>query len=327
MERFIVVGALIFAGLVALSPMINDGRPFEFHISDADEDDVAGPQSSGAPGSEQVFAADSVTVRDIAAIVTVTAEDRGDVAVTINGGAGLNVVRPVLEGDTLVLDGGYRRSRGCQSKEGGLHVEIGGRSVSASELPQITLKMPRDVRMSVSGAVSTTIGDAGLADLNLNSCADTRIGALSGDLDANLAGSGDLIVAAVGGQSTVSIAGSGGVVLTKANDVEANVAGSGSTRLDTLTGDLKASIAGSGDLRVGAGQVGEAELSVAGSGDIRIDAPIDVLDAEVVGSGQVKVGPVREVRKQSVWGSGEIHLDAPPAPPQPPQPPAPPKPI
>ncbi len=326
MERLIVAGALIFAGLFAIGPLLNDGRPFEFHISGSDDEAPQASLSAGAPGSEQVFAAESVTVRDAAAILTVTAEDRADIAVTISGGAGLNTVRAILEGDTLILDGGYRRSRGCQTRDGGLSVEIGGRDVAAAELPQIAIKTPRDVRLSVSGAVSTRIGDAVGADLSLNSCADTRIGDVSGDLDANLAGSGDLIVAAVAGHSTLSIAGSGGAVVAKAGDVEANVAGSGSTRFEEMTGDLKASIAGSGDLRVGAGRVGEAELSVAGSGDIRIDAPIEVLDAEVVGSGQVKVGPVGEVRKQSVWGSGEIHLDAPPAPPAPPQPPAAPKP-
>jgi hypothetical protein len=326
MERLIVVGALIFAGLYAIGPVLNDGRPFEFHFSEGDDEAPQAPLSAGAPGAEQVFAAESVTVRDAAAIVTITAEDRADIAVTISGGAGLNAVRSSLDGDTLILDGGYRRSRGCQTTDGGLRVDIGGRDVAAAELPQIAIKTPRDVQLSVSGAVSTRIGDAANADLSLNTCADTRVGALSGDLEANLAGSGDLIVAAVAGHSTVSIAGSGGAVITKAADVEANVAGSGSTRFDELNGDLKASIAGSGDLRVGAGRVNEAELSVAGSGDIRIDAPIAVLDAEVVGSGQVKVGPVGEVRKQSVWGSGEIHLDAPPAPPASPAPPAPPAP-
>jgi hypothetical protein len=328
MERFIVAGALVFAGLVAVGPILNDGEPFAFHFSEGDsEEDHTAAASTGAAGNEQVFAADTVAIRDVAAVVTVVAEDRADVAVTISGGAGLNPVRASLSGDAVAIDGGYRRARSCHNGSDGFGVEIGGRTVPGSELPQITIKTPRDVKLSLAGAVSTTISDADEVDVSLVTCGDTRIGNVSGDLEAKLAGSGDLIVAAVTGRSVVSIAGSGGASLAKAGDVEASVAGSGSSRIDDMTGDLKAAIAGSGDLRVAAGRVGEAELSVAGSGDIRIEAPIDVLDAEVVGSGQVKVGAVRQVRGQSVLGSGEIHVDgAPPVPPVPPVPAIPPVP-
>lgn len=324
MERFIVAAALIFAAIIAVGPIVSDGPGFGFHFSDDDEAPSA-PLSTGDTQAEQVFAADTVAIRDAAAVVTIVAEDRADIAVTVSGGAGLSAVRTALSGDTVSITGGYRRGRGCQNSDEGFSVEIGGRQVPGPELPQIKIRTPRDVNLSVAGAVSTTISDVAAAELSLVTCGDTRIGRVAGDLDANIAGSGDLMVAAVAGQSTISIAGSGGANLAQAADVETDIAGSGSSRIEEMVGDLKASIAGSGDLRVGGGKVGEADLSVAGSGDIRIDAAIDVLDAEVVGSGQVKVGPVREVRQQSVLGSGEIHFDSPPAPPPPPAP-APPKP-
>lgn len=329
MERFLVGAALAAAALIALGSSIGPSA-FQFHINSDDESGVV----EGAPlvvGTEQTFEAQELDLRGLAALVTVTPEDRTDVAVVLVNAGKLPAVNVRQTDDRVTLDGGLgRRVRKCADGAPFTVTVNGIGDLNEADLTRIEIKTPRDVKMNVADGVRATIGPSDSVEVSFAGCAGGSIGDVNGRLAIDSAGSGDVTAGAAQAVET-NIAGSGEVTLGAVSQgLEVSIAGSGSTRAASVTGPFEASIAGSGDVDVQGGAISTATISIAGSGDVSIGAPIQELDASIMGSGDVNVASVSGPVKRSVVGSGGVTIGGvktakptapvitPPTPPKPP---------
>ena len=260
-----------------------------------------------------------VRVRNAVARMVVIVEDRADVAVEIEPGAGgLPAPKVTRRGNELRIDGDLGRNavRNCQGATGparqpgdGASVEVRrhGR-IALSAAPLIVVRTPREVEVNIEqdsavfgavgrGARSISLGNVG--------CGDWTVANTDGRLELSLAGSGD-IWAGTSGELEISVAGSGDIAAGATRDLEASVAGSGDVAVARVDGPVEASIAGSGNVLVRGGNVAHVEASIAGSGDVQVNARVASVEGSIVGSGDVRVQAVTGSVSQSSMGSGRV---------------------
>lgn len=325
MERFVFVAAIVIAVIFGIGALVQSHINFEFDGEGMGTAELV----SVAPGvmAQEVYPAARVKVRSAAANVVIVPEDRADIAVEIDNSAGKAPMPSVsVDGDTLVIDGNLRgRIAGCRD-DGGANLRGYG-EVAGAELPRITIRAPRALRVERAGAGTTEIGASQSLDFDLSGCSDAAVGDVAGAFALDLAGAGD--VRAGSAQSfSADIAGAGDVTIGAiAEGANIDIAGAGSVVIASLTGDLVTDAAGAGNITVEAGAVGEANIDMAGSGDIEIKAPVrrlvvsmvgagDVtvagevgdLEAEIAGVGEVNVARVTGSVRQEVHGPGGVHV-------------------
>lgn len=249
----------------------------------------------GGQAGAETFNASSVRIEHAAAVLTVIPEDRANIDVAIASGGG-RVAAPTarMTAEGLRIDGGLRdQIRGCSSfTGGGDRVNIRGvGNVPKTELPRITLRVPRALALSVGGAVYTDIGPSAGGGVTLNGCGDTSIGDASGALDVTLNGSGNVHGGRVGGALEATLNGSGMLSIgNAAGDATLRQNGSGDLRVANVTGRLDGRLNGSGSLNVGTAH--DALLALNGSGNVEAGAINGSLDASLVGSGSIDIASV-----------------------------------
>jgi hypothetical protein len=278
---------------------------------------LAGPVLAGTP---------EVEVRDAVARVVVIVEDRTDVGVEIEqGSSGLPTVEVRRRGDQVRIEGGLGRGRvaglrlggdrigSCRSGPADARQPGEGASVEVSRLgrinvadaPLIVIRTPRNVDLSVGGAVYGAVGRGATAiDLGNAGCGDWTV-ANTEDLSISMAGSGS-VRAGTSARLEVSVAGSGEVRAGTTGNLEVNVAGSGDVWVAAANGPVEVNIAGSGDVIVAGGQVGALDVSIAGSGDVDVRTTAASVDASIMGSGDVRVAGVTGAVERSIMGSGSV---------------------
>jgi hypothetical protein len=328
MERFVFVAAVTIAliwGAIALF----GGKFIHFNGDwDIDADARMAPLVEVAPGNmaAQTYVGDRLDLDDLAANVVITPEDRTDFVIEITNPAGRAPMPEIrVEGGLVTVDGRLsRRIERCT--DGGADLRDYG-SVTAEELPRITIRAPRALNVSREGAGSLEIGPSQSVDLDFSSCGTATLGDIAGPLNIDLAGSGR-ISAGAAQRLDADVAGSGGLsVGAVAEGANVDIAGSGEVRIASLNGDLSADGAGSGNLAVGAGAINQASIDLAGSGDVDIGATVRALnvsivgsgsldvtaevgdiDADIAGSGSVTARAVTGSIRKEVWGSGDVRV-------------------
>jgi hypothetical protein len=360
MERFVFVAAIAVAILFGLGAIFG-GPHFRFSM----EFDDGPPEAvvEVAPGrmEAQTYQGDSLDIRHVAALITITPEDRSDFLVEIDNQAGRAPMPTVAtDGSSVVIDGRLRGRIGDCHDDGGADLRGYG-ELAAADLPRIAIRAPRDLSVGRGGAGTTEIGPAQSLSLEVAGCSMNAAADVAGDLEVDLAGSGS-VRAGAANTLDASVAGSGSVTTGAiAAGAEVEIKGSGEVTLASLSGDLNFEGAGSGTFNVQAGSVSDAEVEVMGSGGAAIAAAVqslsidirgsgDViiaaevrslsvdivgsgsvdaatvgdLDADIAGSGNVRVQSVTGSAEQEVWGSGGVTIvNRAPQPPAP-TPPAPP---
>lgn len=315
MERFVIGAAVAFAALIVFGSVmgkgISDGNGFRFEIGDRDSDGGGGAKGTGVASQtpSTTYAASELKLRDAVAVLKIIPEDRADIALEISNPGTLATPTVKLENDVLVLDGGIgRRVRNCETRNGWEATVNGLGDVKEEQMPVITVRMPRDVDVSVSGAVKTEIGAANSVEISTTGCGPTTIADVAGELEISAAGSGDVTTGAAR-TASVSAAGSGDVTLgVVAEKFDASVAGSGSVTAASVTGPADVSIAGSGDVAVKAGAVSEADVSIAGSGNVDFASNVSRLDVSIMGSGDVTVRGAAGAVDANIMGSGDVRV-------------------
>lgn len=329
MERFVFVAAVTIAIIWGIVAMFGGGR--FVHIDgdwDIDADGRMAPLVQVAPGNmaAQTFTGDELNLKHLAANVVITPEDRTDYVIEIANPAGRAPMPEVTnEGGRITVDGRLsRRIERCT--EGGADLRDYG-SLSAEDLPRVTIHAPRDLHVSRSGAGTLEIGPTQSLNLDFSSCGTGMVGDVAGALKVDLAGSGH-VTAGAAQSLNADVAGSGELAVgAVAQDADVDIAGSGEVRIASLNGDLSSDGAGSGNLSVQGGAINEANVDLAGSGDVDIAAPIRSLTVSIVGSGSLdvaaEVGSIEadiagsgnvsarsvtgNIRKE-VWGSGDVRV-------------------
>ncbi|MBL8547182.1 MAG: DUF2807 domain-containing protein [Hyphomonadaceae bacterium] len=333
MERFVFVAAIAVAIIFGIGAVF--GGPnfsnFSMHIGDDEGGAGTAPVVAVSAGTmaAETFAGERLRIRNLAAVVTITPEDRTDYVVEINNSSG-QLPMPTVSSDEgrVIIDGQLRgRVRDCGVGGSASVRGYGDGEFEAAELPHITIRAPRALVIDRSGAGTTEIGASQSLELDVSGCSTTNAGDVAGELTMDVAGSGDVNAGAA--QSlNADVAGSSDVVVgAVANGASIDIAGSGSVTLASLTGELNSDGAGSGSVNIQGGAITNANIDLAGSGDVAIAATVQALevsivgsggvdvnaqvgtiDAEIAGSGSVTAASATGSIRQEVWGSGEVSV-------------------
>jgi hypothetical protein len=305
MERFVFIAAVTIAVLFGIGAVV--GGP---HISWRFDGEGGGtaPIVEVAPGSmaSQAFEGSELRIKNAAAAVTILTEDRTDFLIEIDNNAGLAPMPTVaIESGRVVIDGQLRGRISNCTREGGASLR-GYSDVSVEEMPRITIRAPRNLRIDRSGGGTTEIGATEELSLDFSGCGVATLGDVAGDLNLDFAGSGN-VQAGSARSVNADIAGSGDLSLTTiTGGADFDIAGSGTVTVVSLTGDLSVDSAGSGDVTIQGGSIGEANIDTAGSGDAFIAAPVRSLVVSMVGAGDIEVTGVVGDLEVEIAGAGSV---------------------
>ncbi|MEQ1490698.1 MAG: DUF2807 domain-containing protein [Terricaulis sp.] len=316
MERFVFVVAVAFAiifGIVAVfgGPM---GSHFNFEI-DSDHDGRGTAEVVAvSPGSmaAQTFAGGDLRIRNIAAIVTITPEDRTDYSIEIDNNAG-QLPMPTVAADDgrVIVDGQLRgRVRDCR-RDGGATVRgYGDGDFDAAELPHVTIRTPRAVKLDRSGAGQTNVGASASAQVDIAGCGAVTLADVQGALELDIAGAGDVTTGAAGSLDA-DIAGAGDITLGAiSGGADFDISGAGNVTIASLTGDFTVDSAGASDITINDGSIATARIDMAGTGDIDIAAPVQTLNASIMGVGHVDVAGTVGDLDVDIAGPGSLTVQA-----------------
>jgi hypothetical protein len=257
--------------------------------------------AAGVGWGAAATAAPSLEIRGAAAQVTVIAEPRRDIQVTIvRSNPALPVrVRRFLDRVYVTGDIGHR-VRGCQLANGHKGVAAWGLgSIPVEQFPQLVVHTPPGVRLKVGDAVFGAIGKSDSVDLTNLGCGDWVIGDVRGRLRLDLVGAGDARAGSAA-SADLSVGGPGGIA--------AGAVAAGLTAVSSGSGNIAvASVGGAVDAR-SAGSVTTMLVSIAGSGAVRLRGTAERLRASIAGSGDISVTRVTGPVSRQVFGSGVVRI-------------------
>jgi hypothetical protein len=258
------------------------------------------------------FDGGELRIRNIAAIVTITPEDRTDFAVEIDNNPGqLPMPTVATDNGRVLIDGQLRgRVRDCR-RDGGATVRgYGDGDFDATELPHITIRAPRAVHLDRSGAGRTEIGASESAYVEISGCGALTVADVQNALELDIAGAGD-VTAAAAGSLNADIAGAGDITLGAiARGADLDISGAGNITIASLTGDFTVDSAGASDITIQGGSIATAEIDMAGTGDIDIAAPVQTLNAQIMGVGHVDVAGTVGDMDVDIAGPGSVTVQA-----------------
>ncbi|WP_122468604.1 GIN domain-containing protein [Brevundimonas lutea] len=271
--------------------------------------------------------AQEVRIKDAVARVVVIPEERSDIGVEIErGSADLPALQMRRVGSNVEIRGGLRSRgffgggdghfRNCRAGPAdarqpgeGASVEVRniGR-VNLEDAPLIVLRTPRDVEVSIGGAVWGSVGrGASSVDVGNAGCGGWTIANVDGPVSLGVAGSGPSRIG-TSRSLDVSVAGSGDVAAAPTGDLEVSIAGSGDVTVVQASGDIEVSIAGSGDVHVLGGASGDLDVSIVGSGNVDHGGEVRDISGSFAGSGDVRVARATGSVERSAVGSGTIRV-------------------
>jgi hypothetical protein len=264
----------------------------------------------GLAAYAEAAAAPSVEIRGAAAHVTVVAEARPDIVVTLLRTDPRLPIRIRKLGDKVYITGDVgRRVHGCRLQGERRGAAIWGRgAIPLEQFPQIVIRTPPTVRLLAADGVFGEIGPSNSVDFTNLGCGDWAIGDVQGRLRLNQASAGATRSGSAG-SADLSAADTGGIAVGPIRDgLTAVSSGSGTIAVTAVDGPLDARIAGSGDIEVAAGSVSTMTVSIAGSGTVRLRGTAQRLRASVAGSGVVIVAKVTGTVSRQVFGAGAIRV-------------------
>jgi len=307
MERFVFVAAVTIAVLFGIGAVFG-GPHFSFSV---DHDGGTAPVVETTAGrlESQAYQGSELRLKHLAAIVTITPEDRTDYVIEIDSPGGVPMPT-VSSSDGAVIIDGRLRGRISRCNDDGTANLRGYEPITPANLPRITIRAPRQLRVTRSGAGRTEIADTETLDLELSGCGAITAGNVAGLLELDVAGSGQVQTGSAR-ELNADVAGSAEVTVGAiAERAEVDIAGSGAVTIASLTGTLSADGAGSGNVIIQAGAVTSADVDLAGSGDVDIAAPVQSLNVSIVGSGDVQVTATVGDIEADIAGSGSVTAQA-----------------
>lgn len=251
----------------------------------------------------------AVEIKGAVAQVTVIPEDRRDIRVEVISASRRLPLRTRAVAGRTIVDGGLsmNRIRQCRGAGDAAVVRVTGLGdVTAREMPKVVIHAPRDVDVSVGGAVYGAIGRAANVTLGNAGCGDWTIANVQNQLRVTVAGSGG-VRTGTAGQAKLRVAGSGDISMADVRGgLDVEVAGAGDVGVRSVSGPLIVNVAGSGDVRVAGGRASSMTVSVMGSGNVDFAGVADRLSAHIAGSGDVRARQVTGRVSRQIIGSGRV---------------------
>jgi hypothetical protein len=268
-------------------------------------------QAAPAPAARtwQRYAdAREVQLRDVAAIVRVTPENRTDVALAIANGGPLRAPEVRVRGDRLLIDGRMRgQIRSCRARGEGFEVTTtrNGR-LSSAQLPVIQVRVPQRAVISAGGAVRLHMGPSQSARLRVDGCGEADLARVADAAEISVSGSPDVRLAEAG-SATISVAGAGDIVVGVVREgLTASIAGAGDLTVARVDGPIEIVLQGAGDVLIRDGRVTTMSVAITGAGDVVHHGTAERLDAAIFGAGDVRVRRVDGQVTRRVLGVGEV---------------------
>lgn len=267
------------------------------------------PAAAPAPRTWARYAsAREVQLRDVAAVVRVTPENRTDVAISVLHRGPLDVPTVRVRGDRLVVDGNSRRQiTGCRGNGPDFQVDTNrhGR-LRQDQLTVIDLRVPQNAVISAGGGVRFSMGPSQSAQVAIQGCGDADIENVADDIELSVSGSSDVRLYGAG-EASVSLAGAGDVVVGAVRDgLTVSIAGSGDLVVARADGPTNIAVQGAGDVLVRDGRATSLTIAIAGAGDVVHNGSAEQLDAAIFGAGDVRVRRVDGNVSRRVLGVGEV---------------------
>jgi hypothetical protein len=272
----------------------------------------ATPAAPGAPASVARqwarYDAAEVTIRDVAALVRVTPENRADVALSIVNEGRLPSPEVRVRNGRLVIDGRLRRQiRSCHVDGNDFQVVTSHQGrLHGADLPVIELRVPQHAVVAAGGALRLHLAPAESANVRLSGCGDADIVRVEGAAEVSVAGAPDLRLYEAG-SAEVSVAGAGDVMLgVVRSGLTVSVAGAGDFTAARADGPTNIALQGAGDVIIRDGRASTLSVAIAGAGDVIHNGSAERLDAVIVGAGDVRVRQVTGEVSRRVLGGGEV---------------------
>src|SRR6185312_4643466 len=261
---------------------------------------------AGGAHAELSFNGDGpeIELRDLAARVVVTPENRSDIDVRVRyGKAKVPTLMVSHRGNVTVLDGHL------SSLQHGLHFNInfsdgdngadhgrvfitGVGDVDIGDLPMVFVRVPMNAEVKDSAYTFGTIGPSNSLNFILNGSGDWNISAVNGPLNIIDSGSGSVHVASAG-DSVIDNMGSSDIQVGRVHRLKLSLSGSGAFKSEQ-SDDTQLQNMGSSDIQLG--RVGLLKAQLNGSGDLSLDGVSDGLTLVNTGASDVSVnrlnGPV-----------------------------------
>lgn len=250
----------------------------------------------------------TVEFHDAVARVTVIPENRQDVRVEVVRPNAQLPLRVSQSGDRTVISGDLGGSmRDCNGKGDGRKVRIRGiGAVDWSEMPQVVIRTPRDVRIDADGAVFGSIGRAGSVEIRSSGCSGWTVADMTGEARIRASGAGSVMMGAAD-RLDVRLSGAGNVHATRIRrGMDARLSGAGGVKVEEITGPVSADVSGVGRIRLASGRASSLRASVSGIGGVDFDGVADSLDASISGLGSIHVDEVKGPVRKSVSGAGRV---------------------
>jgi hypothetical protein len=253
-------------------------------------------------------AATAVQVRDAAALVRVTPEDRADVALSIVNRGPLPAPEIRIARNRLIIDGKLRRQiRSCRVDGQDFEVQTARQGrLNASQLPVIEIRVPRAAVVSAGGAVRLHMARAETAEVRLDGCGDADLVGVAGEADIAIAGAPDLRLYEAG-TANVAVAGGGDVVIGVVhNGLTLSIAGAGDIVAARADGPTNIAVQGAGDVTIRDGRASTMSVVITGAGDVTHNGSAQRLDVVILGAGDVRVREVDGEVTRRVLGGGDV---------------------
>jgi hypothetical protein len=254
------------------------------------------------------YQATEVVIREAAALVRVTPENRSDVALSILNPGRLPSPEVRVNGDRLIIEGGMRRQiRSCRVVGNDFEVVTAHQGrLSGADLPVIEVHVPEHAVVAAGGAIRLHLARAASANIHLDGCGDADIVRVDGEAEIAVAGSPDLRLYDAG-TAEVSVAGSGDVLVgVVRSGLTVSIAGSGDFVAAHADGPTSIAMQGAGDVTIREGAATTLSVAIAGAGDVIHNGSAERLDAVILGAGDVRVRRVTGEISRRVLGGGEV---------------------
>jgi len=256
-----------------------------------------------------------IELRDFAARVVVTPENRSDIDVRVRyGKAKVPVLMVSHRGNVTVLDGHL------SSLQHGLHFNInfsdgdnsdhgrvfitGVGDVDINDLPMVFIRVPMNAEVKDSAYTFGTVGPSNSLNFILNGCGDWNIAAVNGPLNIIDSGSGSIRVASAG-DSVIDNMGSSDIQVGRVHRLKLSLSGSGDFKAEQ-SDDTQLQNMGSSDIELG--RVGLLKAQLTGSGDLSLDGVGGDLTLVNTGASDVTINRLNGSASLQLTGSGDVHI-------------------
>jgi hypothetical protein len=274
--------------------------------------------AAGAAHAELSFNGDGpeIELRDLAARVVVTPENRSDIDVRVRyGKAKVPVLMVSHRGNVTVLDGHL------SSLQHGLHFNIsfndsnegvdhgrvfitGVGDVDIGDLPMVFVRVPMNAEVKDSAYTFGTVGPSNSLNFILNGCGDWNIASVNGPLNIIDSGSGSIHVASAG-DSVIDNMGSSDIQVGRVRRLKLSLSGSGGFKAEQ-SDDTQLQNMGSSDVQLG--RVGLLKAQLNGSGDLQLDGVGGGLTLINTGASDVTINRLNGPASLQMTGSGDVHI-------------------